>query len=115
MGRNVTRINKHCIQCGKEFEVYLSEIKKGGGKFCSRSCATTYRNLTNNPSKNPEIRKKISENHADINGEKNPMYNRKGSLSPSYIDGRNSYKRFYISANIASKWCRKKMLLVWSY
>lgn len=31
-----------------------------------------------------ETKKKISENHADVSGEKNPMYGTKGELSPNY-------------------------------
>lgn len=46
-----------CIQCGKSTKKYPSEYKK----FCSRSCAITYRNLHNHPLKNPESRKKLSE------------------------------------------------------
>ena len=86
------KIKLNCKYCGKEFEQYESIVKKGGGKFCSISCGTTFRNLTNNPSKNPEVRMKISKNHADISGVKNPMYGRKGALAPSYIDGRSKFK-----------------------
>lgn len=52
----------------------------------------TYRNLTNNPSWKEEVRRKISLNHANVKGENNPMYGRRGVLSPSYIDGRKSFK-----------------------
>ena len=67
-------------------------IKKGKGKFCSISCATTYKNLTNNPSWREEVRLKISQNHADVSGKNNPMFGRTGAKAPSYIDGRNKYK-----------------------
>lgn len=76
-----------CIQCGKEFYTQSCYFKRGGGKFCSTSCGTTYRNLHNNPSKNPDVRKKISEHHADVSGENNPMYGKRGEESPSYKDG----------------------------
>lgn len=33
------KIKRICEECGVEFPVYLSEIKKGWGKFCSRKCA----------------------------------------------------------------------------
>lgn len=29
---------KECLICGKIFHTYNSEIKKGGGKYCSREC-----------------------------------------------------------------------------
>lgn len=80
-----------CLQCGKSFFVRKCYTKRGQGKFCSTSCGTTFRNLTNNPSKNPSVKLKISQNHADVSGENNPMYGRKGKLAPGYIDGRNSF------------------------
>lgn len=52
----------------------------------------TYRNINDNPTKDIEVRKKISLNHADVKGKNNPMYGKRGVLSPSYIDGRNSLK-----------------------
>lgn len=66
-------------------------VKKGKGKFCSLSCATTYRNLHDNPAKRSEVREKISKNHADVSGKNNPMYGRRGKLAPSYIDGRSYF------------------------
>src|ERR1051326_869897 len=29
---------RKCQTCGKEFRAYTSELRKGGGKFCSRKC-----------------------------------------------------------------------------
>lgn len=81
-----------CLQCKKEFAVRKCYTKRGRGKFCSKSCSTIYRNTHNNPAKKPGVRKKISENHADVSGKNNPMYGKRGHLAPSYIDGRNSIK-----------------------
>lgn len=81
---------KECLQCGKHFLVRKCYTKRGQGKFCSTSCGTTYRNIIDNPSKSESTRIKISANHADVSGVNNPMYGRKGSNAPSYIDGRNS-------------------------
>lgn len=83
--------NRVCKQCGKEFGVRKIYIERGGGKFCSKSCSTTYRNINSNPAKCPEVRMKISLNHADVSGENNPMYGMKGKLSPAYIDGRSKF------------------------
>lgn len=80
-----------CEHCGKEFETYSCYLKRGGGRFCSPSCSTTYRNLRDNPSKRPEVRAKISENHADMSGKNNPMYGKRGKDAPAYIDGRKSF------------------------
>jgi len=32
------KVNHTCKECGKEFEVLLSNIKKGKGKYCSENC-----------------------------------------------------------------------------
>lgn len=85
------KIKLICLNCGEEFEVYPSHFERGNVKFCSISCATTYRNKTNNPTKRPEVRAKISANHADVSGDKNPMFGRRGVLAPSFIDGRSKY------------------------
>ena len=89
--KKVEKIKTKCLQCGKEFEVYPRFIKAGKGKFCSISCATTYRNINDNPTKRESVRRKISENHADVSGNKNPMYGKSGKNAPGYIDGRNSF------------------------
>ena len=105
MGKNVKRT---CKQCGKEFKVWPCIIKKGRGKFCSISCGTTYRNLHDNPSWRPEVRKKISDNHADISGENNPMYGIRltGDKNPSYIDGRTKYNEYYRMVAFENKECK---------
>lgn len=102
------QISTTCKQCGEIFDVYPSEIKKGRGKFCSRSCSTTYRNIHNNPAKNEAVRKKISENHADVSGDKNPMYGRRENNAPSFIDGRNSfagetYRRMLLASGVEQR------------
>lgn len=43
---NNTKITKNCKNCGIEYKIYPS--KKDVNKFCSRSCATTYRNKYEN-------------------------------------------------------------------
>ena len=85
------KVKRICKQCGKEFEQHECYIRRGQGIFCSISCGTTYRNLTNNPSKKLEVRMKISQNHADVSGVKNPMYGRSGKNATSYIDGRSKF------------------------
>jgi hypothetical protein len=80
-----------CLYCKKEFSVYPSQIKKGGGKYCSMSCRATHRNIIDNPVNKPGVKDKISKNHADVSGKNNPMYGRKGNKAPSYKDGRNSF------------------------
>ena len=36
--RKQSRVNCVCAQCGKEFWKYPSEIKRGGGSYCSNQC-----------------------------------------------------------------------------
>lgn len=80
-----------CLHCGKSFSPTRTQIKRGTGKFCSISCSVTSRNILNNPAKLPEVRVKISANHANVSGENNPMYGRRGRDAPSFIDGRRNY------------------------
>jgi len=37
-------VSRKCKECGKHFEVPVSEVKRGYGKFCSLSCSATYGN-----------------------------------------------------------------------
>ena len=39
IGRPKTKKSFNCIQCKKQFERHLSEVKKGSFKYCSRECA----------------------------------------------------------------------------
>ncbi len=84
-------VKKECVYCGISIYVRISYVKRGQGRFCSISCGTTYRNKTDNPAKNPEVRAKISANHADFSGSKNPMFGVRGPAAPGYIDGRNAF------------------------
>lgn len=36
---------KNCLQCNKLFNVAVSEVKRGNGKFCTLSCVCKYRNI----------------------------------------------------------------------
>jgi hypothetical protein len=45
------KIERVCIECGKTFFAFLCQIKRGHGNFCSKSCATRYRNKVDNPAK----------------------------------------------------------------
>lgn len=85
------KVERVCLWCRKAFLTLPCEISRGGGKFCSRSCAASHRNTYNNPAKSEEVRAKISMHHADVSGEKNPMYMKRGTEAPSYKDGRNSF------------------------
>ena len=38
-------INRKCRFCGKVFRAYLSEVRRRGGKFCSRRCMTLNRKV----------------------------------------------------------------------
>lgn len=87
----MAKVECTCLWCGETFLTHPCEIHRGGGKFCSRSCSTTYHNTYNNPTKDAAVREKISLHHADVSGENNPMFMRRGKEAPSYIDGRTSF------------------------
>lgn len=82
------RRDRVCEECGAGFRAHQCQINRGGGRFCSTGCGVSWRNKRDNPSKRPEARAKISRNHADVSGRKNPMFGRRGILAPGWIDGR---------------------------
>jgi hypothetical protein len=45
-------VGRFCLNCGVRFPAYKSEVKRGWGLYCSRSCARTAQNeaITNNKS-----------------------------------------------------------------
>lgn len=45
---------RECLECGEKFYAQLKEIRRGYGKFCTRSCSSTY-NLRNMPKKEPRL------------------------------------------------------------
>jgi len=81
-------IQRTCLNCGKSFSVFPYIVRRGGGRFCSIGCGTSYRNKIDNPAWRPDVRLKISINHANVSGEENPMFGRRGKDCPGYIDGR---------------------------
>jgi len=42
--RKRTRITKFCETCGKQFETFPNQVKKGKGRFCSKTCSKTGKN-----------------------------------------------------------------------
>ena len=108
MGKKA-RVIRTCQNCGNQFETFPCEVKKGHAKFCSRRCATIYKNTHFNPAWDKDVKEKISRNHADVSGCKNPMYMRRGKDAPGYIDGRNSFDgetyRRILSASGKEKKC----------
>ena len=107
MGKKIKRI---CKQCGKEFKVWPYIAKRGGGKFCSISCGTTYRNLHDNPNPyyNPNRKKQEKETRPNMKGKNNPMYGVRliGKKNPSYIDGRSKYGEYYRMVAFENKECK---------
>lgn len=112
-GATSSRINKICIQCGSAYSVRKS---RGNSKFCSIRCNGDSRKGMVNKAlqigrskvvgeahplygkKLPEWwRKKISDNHADVKGEKSPSW--KGGINPPNDTFRKSkeYKKWRTS------------------
>ena len=83
-----------CVQCGKDFWRYPS---KNNQVYCSRSCATTARNLT---AANPSYHRDITgENNPifgkGLKGASNPMYGKRRELCPRWKGGRKVRKDGY--------------------
>jgi len=55
-----------------------------------------------------ETKKKISDNHHNVSGEKNPMFGKKGELSPSFGKKRTNETKDKISQALKGKssWCK---------
>jgi len=56
-------IKKNCLFCGKEFKTLLSEVKRGGGKYCSRPCyykSRVGKKVIKDPEKWEKCKEKIS-------------------------------------------------------
>ena len=90
-----------CAHCEEHFPARVSEVRRGGAKFCSISCGTSYRNIHNNPTKSQEVKDKIKANHAHLSGENHPNFGKKGVLASGYIDGRHSYSKGHSYRGIA--------------
>lgn len=39
----ISKIEKDCLNCGEKFMAVKTEVKRGNGKFCSRSCSSQHR------------------------------------------------------------------------
>jgi hypothetical protein len=87
MNRKKTGVILNCLHCNKEFYVFPSVMKRGTVKCCSHSCSMSYRNLINPIKHSEETKKKISQNHARLSGENNPMYGKRGKNAPAYKHG----------------------------
>lgn len=83
-----------CLQCGKEIYSYPSRPRQ----FCSKSCARTYTNLTeNNPSFHRDITGANNPMYGKgLCGEANPMYGKRLDQAPRWKGGRKVRKDGYI-------------------
>ncbi len=88
-----TGTDSFCKICGKPIYSYPSKLKQ----YCSKSCATTARNLTE---QNPSYRRDVSGEKnpmfgKGLSGEKNPMFGKRLHLSPRWNGGRKIRKDGY--------------------
>lgn len=82
------KIHKRCINCNNYYIVPVYS-RRHNSKYCSLSCNTTYRNLTNNPVKKEGVRNKIS-------------LSKKGR--PSYIRTKETLKKMSNGATGENHW-----------
>jgi very-short-patch-repair endonuclease/endogenous inhibitor of DNA gyrase (YacG/DUF329 family) len=102
------RVKRKCEICGREFEVYERDIRKGGGRFCSKRCYNEYRKSEEYISKrskrmkdlwqDPEYRKKQIMQRERVR--KDPEYKRKRSeiskklwQDPAYREKQSKIKK----------------------
>lgn len=102
-----------CAQCGRGFYARPSEDRRDR-RFCSKSCATTARNLTDT---NPSF-------HRDISGERNPMFGkglsgpahpmfgRRGSEAPAWKGGRKHRRDGYVQVWTSSGYILEHRLIM---
>ena len=94
---NQKRLDMTCQQCGMAFWAHASVANRR--KFCSQSCSTTFRNLTDaNPSYHRDITgdKNPMFGKPGMAGEKYPMFGRKRELNPGWHGGRWTRRDGYI-------------------
>lgn len=73
----VKKIVINCEECNKEKEVRISEIKRGYGKFCSRSCSAINKNKKRTSIPNvicANCEKKFYKNKSDKKQSKSGLY-----------------------------------------
>ena len=84
-----------CPQCKKEFV----RQRSAHAKYCSASCSTTARNLTD---KNPAYHRDISGKNnpmygrSDNTGKRNPMFGKRRELNPAWKGGRKTRPDGYV-------------------
>lgn len=92
-GGNASRI-VNCLDCNKK----LSESAYYRGDKRCKSCVRSLGNKINNPSKNPEIMKKIVANRRSYKGKNNPMYG-KPAPKGSGIGKGQYYKNIWLRSS----------------
>ena len=62
--KNRTKIKRNCLICGKEFGTCHTEIRRGGGKTCSRKCYyKRFKKIVKRGKKSPNYKgKQVSKN-----------------------------------------------------
>ena len=43
VARRIPQADCVCLNCGNHFQTHQSEVRRGGGKFCNKSCESKYR------------------------------------------------------------------------
>lgn len=84
-----------CVQCGNDF---YQQLSKSSQKYCSHSCATTARNLTE---QNPAYHRDVSGSNnpmygKGMAGENNPMYGKTKEHAPRWKGGRQTRLDGYV-------------------
>lgn len=105
----MSKIVVKCQQCGKEFETWENWIKRGGGKFCSRSCSAKSRTGNRNSKYNGTIIihcKMCNEEIKTSPGKRRVFCSRecKDKWQSVYIVGKNHFS--YRRIELICEWCK---------
>ncbi len=110
-------IKQICKICKKEFLTLFSEIKRGGGKYCSRKCFYSSNQGQGNPlyGKKPSLKTRQKMRIAKLGKKLSPEHSKKISLnSPHYwrgkkfsIEHRNKLSKIHKGKTLSEKHKRK--------
>jgi len=110
-GGKETRIC-YCIDCKKELgeSAYYRKDKR------CKKCVRILANITNNPTKNPEVMKKILKNRKSFKGKNNPMYG-KPAPKGSGIGKGQYYKNTWLRSSYEVRYAKylDKNNVKWEY
>jgi hypothetical protein len=101
----MSQIERTCQQCGQTFQAQRYKVERGDGRFCSRSCSSTYA-----ASQKHEQRDQTGGNNPNWKGgvSKNPYRYRKRQKErhPKKVKARKKLRRAVNSGRVLKEPCQ---------